>query len=133
MGREGDFGGPEAGAELAGIGKNHKNLKAWMLVSLADGQGTSAEAWSDWKESLVWQLFHETSRYLADRKSYYEQTRIERESLQAAVAENLSPDYADEIDAHFDFMSDNYFRGSDVPEIVDHLKLFRSFVEDVSC
>jgi [protein-PII] uridylyltransferase len=123
---------PATVAELAGIVKNQKNLNALMLLTLADGQGTSAEAWSDWKESLVWQLFHETSRYLADRKSYHEQTRIERESLQIAVAENLSPDYADEIDAHFDFMPDNYFRGSDVPEIVEHLKLFRSFVEHIS-
>jgi [protein-PII] uridylyltransferase len=123
---------PATVAELAGIVKNQKNLNALMLLTLADGQGTSAEAWSDWKESLVWQLFHDTSRYLADRKSYYEQTRIERESLQTAVAESLSPDYADEIDAHFDFMPDNYFRGSDVPEIVEHLKLFRSFVEHVS-
>jgi [protein-PII] uridylyltransferase len=123
---------PATVAELAGVVKNQKNLNALMLLTLADGQGTSAEAWSDWKESLVWQLFHDTSRYLADRKSYYEQTRIERESLQIAVAENLSPDYADEIDAHFDFMPDNYFRGSDVPEIVEHLKLFRSFVEHIS-
>jgi [protein-PII] uridylyltransferase len=123
---------PATVAELAGVVKNQKNLNALMLLTLADGQGTSGEAWSDWKESLVWELFHETSRYLADRKSYYEQTRIERESLQAAVAENLSPDYADEIDAHFDFMPDNYFRGNDVPEIVEHLKLFRSFIEHVS-
>src|SRR5438034_1752109 len=123
---------PATVAELAGIVKNQKNLNALMLLTLADGQGTSAEAWSDWKESLVWQLFHETSRYLADRKSYYEQTRIERESLQLAVTENLSPDYADEIDAHFDFMPDNYFRGRGVPEIVEHLKLFRSFIELVS-
>ena len=123
---------PATVTELAGIVKNQKNLNALMLLTLADGQGTSAEAWSDWKESLVWELFHETSRYLADQKSYYEQTRIERDSLQAAVAENLSPDYADEIDAHFEFMPDNYFRGSDVPDIVEHLKLFRSFVENVS-
>ena len=123
---------PATVAELAGIVKNQKNLNALMLLTLADGQGTSAEAWSDWKESLVWQLFHDTSRYLADRKSYYEQTRIERESVQTDVAENLSSDYADEIDAHFDFMPDNYFRGSDVPEIVEHLKLFRSFVEHLS-
>jgi [protein-PII] uridylyltransferase len=123
---------PATVAELASVVKHQKNLNALMLLTLADGQGTSAEAWSDWKESLVWQLFHDTSRYLADRKSYYEQTRIERESLQIAVAENLSPDYADEIDAHFDFMPDNYFRGSDVPEIVEHLKLFRSFVEQIS-
>jgi len=102
------------------------------MLTLADGQGTSAEAWSDWKESLVWQLFHETSRYLADRKSYDEQTRIERQSLQAAVSENLSPDYAEEIEAHFEFMPDHYFRASDLPEIVEHLKLFRSFLENVS-
>ncbi len=119
-------------AELAGIVKHQKNLNALMLLTLADGQGTSAEAWSDWKESLVWELFHQTSRYLADQKSYYEQTRIERESLQVSVAKNLSPDYADEIDAYFEFMPDNYFRGSDLPEIIEHVKLFRSFLENVS-
>jgi len=123
---------PATVAELAKIVKHQKNLDALMLLTLADGQGTSAEAWSDWKESLVWELFHETSRYLADQKSYYEQTKIERESLQASVAENLSPDYADEIEAHFDFMPDNYFRGCDVPEIIEHLKLFRSFLANVS-
>src|SRR5881392_2845673 len=123
---------PATVAELAKIVKHQKNLDALMLLTLADGQGTSAEAWSDWKESLVWELFHETSRYLADQKSYYEQTKIERESLQVSVAEALPPDYTDEIEAHFDFMPDNYFRGCDVPEIVEHLKLLRSFFENVS-
>jgi len=123
---------PATVMELAQIVKNQKNLNALMLLTLADGQGTSAEAWSDWKESLVWQLFHETSRYLTDRKSYDEQTRIERQSLQVAVSENLSPDYAEEIEAHFEYMPDHYFRASDLPEIVEHLKLFRSFLENVS-
>jgi [protein-PII] uridylyltransferase len=123
---------PATVMELAQIVKHQKNLNTLMLLTLADGQGTSAEAWSDWKESLVWQLFHETSRYLADRKSYDEQTRIERQSLQAAVSENLSPDYAEEIEAHFEFMPDHYFRASDLSGIVEHLKLFRSFLENVS-
>src|SRR5213080_1983617 len=122
---------PATVVEMANVVKDQKNLNALMLLTLADGQGTSAEAWSDWKESLVWELFHETSRYLADQKSYYEQTKIERESLQVSVAEALPPDYADEIEAHFDFMPDNYFRGCDVPEIVEHLKLLRSFFENV--
>src|SRR5205807_7553259 len=116
---------PATVAELAKIVKHQKNLEALMLLTLADGQGTSAEAWSDWKESLVWDLFHETSRYLADQKSYYDQTRIERNSLQSAISENLSPDYAEEIEAHFEFMPDHYFRATDVPEIIGHLKLFR--------
>src|SRR5438067_5596047 len=123
---------PATVTEFGRIVKHQRNLNALMLLTLADGQGTSDEAWSDWKESLVWQLFHETSRYLADQKSYYDQTRIERESLQTAVSEHLSPDYGEEVEAHFEFMPDHYFRATDVPEIVEHLKLFRSFLENVS-
>src|SRR5207244_9364981 len=35
-------------------------------------------------------------------------------------------------EAHFDFMPDNYFRAFNVPEIVEHLELFRAFLENVS-
>ena len=123
---------PATVTEFAQIVKDQKNLEGLMLLTLADGQGTSPDAWSDWKESLVWQLFHQTSRYLADQQSYYEQTRIARESLRASVAEKLSPEYADEIEAHFEYMADHYFRATGVPEIVEHVKLFRSFLRSVS-
>lgn len=123
---------PATIAELANVVRNQKNLHALMLLTLADGQGTSGQSWSDWKESLVWELFHTTSQYLADQKSYLEQTKIERESLEAAVSARLPPDFAEEIEAHFEFMPDNYFRASDVPEIVNHLRLFRSFFENAS-
>ena len=118
--------------EFANIIRGQKDLRALMLLTLADGQGTSGQSWSDWKESLVWQLFHATSQYLTDQKSYLEQTKIERETLQATVATELPSDYAEEVDAHFDFMPDNYFRAFDVPEIVKHLRLFRSFFENTS-
>src|SRR5438093_4632000 len=123
---------PATVTDFAHIVKHQKNLNSLMLLTLADGQGTSAEGWSDWKESLVWALFHETSRCLADQKSYYEQTKVERESLQASVTAKLSADFAGEIEAHFEFMPDNYFRASDLPKIIEHLKLFRSFLENAS-
>ena len=123
---------PATITEMAHIVKDQRNLNALMLLTLADGQGTGAEAWSDWKESLVWQLFHQTSRYLADRQAYYEQTRIERQALQRSVAKHFSTDYAAEIEAHFEFMPDHYFRATNVSDIVEHLKLFRSFLANVS-
>jgi [protein-PII] uridylyltransferase len=123
---------PTTTAELANIVKHQRNLDALMLLTLADGQGTSAEAWSDWKESLVWQLFDATSQYLLDRKSFYEKTKVERETLQAEVAKQLSSDYADEIEAHFELMPDSYFRASEVPGIVEHVELLRAFLENVS-
>ena len=130
MAQQRNLDDPATVMEFANIVKNQKNLNALVLLTLADGQGTSGRSWSDWKESLVWQLFHTTSQYLADRKTYYEQTKIERDTVQAAVAEELPPDYADEIEAHFDLMPDNYFRASEVPEIVKHLKLFRAFLRN---
>ena len=132
MAQQRNLDDPATVIEMANIVKGKKNLDALMLLTLADGQGTSAEAWSDWKESLVWQLFHATSQYLADQQSYHEQTRIERDTLRRAVAEQLSADYADEIEAHFDFMPDNYFRAFEPREIVGHLKLYRRFLENVS-
>src|SRR5437868_1527416 len=93
---------PETVVEFARIVKDQKNLDALMLLTLADGQGTSAEAWSDWKESLVWQLYHATSQYLSDQEAFYEQTKIERELLQKQVIERLGADYAEEVDAHFE-------------------------------
>ena len=89
---------PATVVEFANIVRNQKNLQALMLLTLADGQGTSGQSWSDWKEALVWQLFHATSRYLADQKSYHEHTKIERDTLQTAVAGELPVDYADEIE-----------------------------------
>jgi [protein-PII] uridylyltransferase len=123
---------PATIAEFANVVRSQKNLHALMLLTLADGQGTSGQSWSDWKESLVWQLFHATSQYLADQKSYLEQTKIERESLEAAVAAELPSDFAEEIEAHFEFMPDNYFRASKVPDIVHDLQLFRSFFANSS-
>src|SRR5947209_13284294 len=121
---------PATTVEFANIVRNQKNLHALMLLTLADGQGTSGQGWSDWKETLVWQLFHATSKYLVDQKAYLEQTRIERDSLQQAVAAELGRDFSDEIEAHFDFMPDNYFRASTLQDIVHDLRLFRAFFEN---
>lgn len=131
MARQRNVDDPETAIEFAGLVKNQKNLDALMLLTLADGQGTSAEGWSDWKESLVWNLYHATAQYLADQGTFHEQTKIERASLTAAVAGALPGDYAEEIEAHFDFMPDNYFRAFEVADIVSHLQLFRNFLANL--
>jgi [protein-PII] uridylyltransferase len=127
MAQQRNLDDPETIIEFAAIVKDQKNLDALMLLTLADGQGTSAEGWSDWKESLVWHLHYATSQYLADQGAFNQQMKIEREKLSAAVRARLSADFAEEIEAHFDFMPDNYFRAFDVQGIVSHLQLFRDF------
>jgi [protein-PII] uridylyltransferase len=115
-------------SEFATVVKSQSNLDALMLLTLADGQGTGDENWSDWKESLVWQLYRSTSLFLADGEAFYRQRTIEREDLRAAVLKKLSSDFREEIDAHFEFMPDRYFQMYPVSEIVEHIRIFRQFL-----
>ncbi len=129
--RQRNLDDPATIVEFARSIKDQANLDALMLLTLADGQGTSAEAWSDWKELLVWQLYHSTSRYLADQEAFYRQMKIERETLFTAVCAQLTEDSAEEAEAHFDFMPDNYFRAFEVREITSHIKLVRQFLQNL--
>jgi [protein-PII] uridylyltransferase len=131
MAQQRNLDDPETAVEFARIVRDQKNLDALMLLTLADGQGTSADAWSDWKETLVWSLYHSTSQYLSDQEAFYEQTKIEREQLQTNVTQHLGSEYAEEVEAHFEVMPDNYFRAFAMDEIVSHLKLFRRFLQNL--
>lgn len=119
---------PATIVEFAQIVKDRNNLDALMLLTLADGQGTSDEAWSDWKESLVWQLYRATRTYLAEGEAGYIATRREREGQRQAVSAELDASYAEEIDAQFHWMPERYFKTFDAANIADHLRLQRQFL-----
>jgi [protein-PII] uridylyltransferase len=116
-------------ADFAEVVRNPENLDGLMLLTLADGQGTGGQNWSDWKETLVWHLYHATSSYLHDEREFFADRRIAREDLQQAVSKKMAKDSAEEIEVHFSSMPDRYFQSHNVNEIVGHLRLFRSFVE----
>jgi [protein-PII] uridylyltransferase len=120
---------PATTAEFGSLVKSQYNLDALMLLTLVDGQGTGDQNWSDWKEGLVWQLYRNATLYLADGEAFYRQRTIEREELRAAVAKRLGANYADEIDSHFEYMPERYFQAFPVAEIVEHIRLFRRFLE----
>ena len=119
---------PATVVEFAGSVKDRVNLDALMLLTLADGQGTSDDAWSDWKESLVWQLYRATARYLAEGEAGYLAERQQRETQRRAVAAALDPSYADEIEAHFHGMPARYFETFGPEAIVEHLRVVRQFL-----
>ena len=119
-------------AEFGGLIKNQPNLDALMLLTLADGQGTGDENWSDWKEGLVWGLFRSTSFFFADGEAFYRQRTIEREGLRDGVRKKMAAEFRDEIDAHFEHMPERYFQAYGASEICEHIRLFRTFLE-VQC
>jgi [protein-PII] uridylyltransferase len=116
-------------AEFATIVRSRPNLDALMLLTLADGMGTSDKNWSDWKESLVWSLYRKTNEYLEVGPRWAEERRKDRDSLVGTAREMLPKGFEKEIDAHFAFMPERYFHAYAADRIVGHLQLFRSFFE----
>ena len=103
------------------------DLDALMLITLADGQGTSDTSWSDWKEGLVWQLYRSTKAYLQDGPAFFAKRRVDFEELKNEVLRKLASDYGDDAAAHFANMPERYFRTFSASEIAGHVRLFRQF------
>lgn len=121
---------PATISEFADAVRNQPYLDALMLVTLADGMGIGDNAtWSDWKESLVWQLYRSASRYLAEGAAYFEERAKQRKATQESVLKKLGVSYTAEVEAHFRFMPDTYFNTFEENSIAAHIRLFREFFE----
>ncbi|CAN5128629.1 [protein-PII] uridylyltransferase [soil metagenome] len=120
---------PNVIAEFGTIVRNTYYLESLFLLTYVDSKGTNEDAWSDWKESLMRQLYHSTILYLEDKGAFATQARPPSKPLRKAVAEKLPPDFALEIDAHFDNMPDHYFRLRPPESIARHIRSFRAFFE----
>ena len=120
---------PATIAEFAGIVGSQGNLDALMLLTLADGMGTSDQNWSDWKEGLVWTLYRRTRDYLEGGPTTLAQLKKNLEELNEAVSKRLARDFTEEIAAHFHLMPERYFHMFDSEQIAGHLRLFRTFLE----
>ena len=120
---------PATISSFAEMVQSVEDLDALMLVTLADGQGTSDTSWSDWKEGLVWQLYRSTRAYLGEGAAFFERRRTDFEGLKQEVLRKLAADYGSEADAHFAQMPERYFRTFTPSEISGHIRLFRKFFE----
>lgn len=116
-------------SDFAVIIKNRANLDALMLLTLADGMGTSDQNWSDWKEGLVWSLYRKTSEYIEVGPHWIDQMDRDRKETKIGVLRQLGKDFEEEVSAHFDYMPERYFHAFDGRVITDHIRLFHEFFE----
>ncbi len=114
--------------EFAQIVKTRPALDSLMLLTLADGQGTGDEHWSDWKESLVWQMHRSATQYLKDGEYFARLANQRREQTANEIRGTLGPAYRDEIDAHFFHMPERYFQAFSAGAVAEHLLLMGSYL-----
>ena len=60
---------PNVVKEFAHIMQNKTYLEVLFVMTYADSKGTNKQAWTDWKEALMRQLYHSTIEYFADNNS----------------------------------------------------------------
>jgi [protein-PII] uridylyltransferase len=130
MARSRNVEDPATVAEMAEIIRDPSTLDALMVITLADGMGTSDEAWSDWKEQMVWSLYHQTRALLTNSAGFNEERHRRRKELQQKVVAALPEDFHEETDAHMKGMPERYFLTKDAAEIYHHLRIFRRFFEE---
>ena len=129
-----DLDDPATIEEFAVIVGTQPRLDALMLLTAADGLGVGdSKMWNDWKVSLMWNLYYQTTAFLTDATAYREQRAGQRKQLREEVERLLTGgDWALEIDAHFKSMPDRYFLSErhTAEVIAHHLRLFRRFLEE---
>lgn len=116
--------------EFARIAEDPLRLDHLMLLTYADGRGvTGGGGWSDWKETLIWQLYDETRLFLAGSPEFERKAAERVGRLRGEVEELVSREISgEEIDAHFRMMSGRYLQIMDARQIAHHLRAIRAFL-----
>ncbi len=114
---------PQTVQEFAAKMQDKRQLDLLLLFTYADSKGTNEEAWSDWKEMLMRQLYQATLLYWKDHHAI----EISGTDLQPDVIKQLGDDYAEETTIHFQRMPTRYFMFREPRNIGRDIRLIRQF------
>jgi [protein-PII] uridylyltransferase len=117
--------------EFARIVATQDRLDMLMLLTFADTQGTgAARSYSDWKDLLLWQLYHRTSQALSGVKEFIEGVEKAREEIQQRLLKNLDRKFdPGEVSAHLENLPPSYFDTMSEELIREHISLVHNFLK----
>lgn len=112
------------------------NLRNLYLVTVADVRASSRSAWTQWKGSLLRDLFEKASELLEmdaddpDRAIELIERRVEtrRESARSSLIREGIPEL--EVDRYYDMMPRRYFTAHSPMQIVRHARVMLDFEGD---
>lgn len=116
--------------EVATTIKSRRLLRLLTIHTFCDSMGTSSSLWNEFKDMLLWQLFHATYKILEGDTQFLRQ---EEDELQKRIrkirriAQPLIPNQ--EIKAHIDSLPERYFTVNSEEEVFIDLQLVHRFLE----
>jgi len=117
--------------EFARVVQTQERLDLLMLLTFADTQGTgSGPTYSDWKDLLLWQLYHRTTRALSGITEFVALAEKSRVEMQQRLLKNLDRQFdSGEIAAHFENMPTSYFETMSEDLIREHVSIVHGFLK----
>ena len=117
--------------EFARIVQNQERLDMLMMLTFADTTGTgTGRAYSDWKDLLLWQLYHRTSSALSGFKEFRAMAEKARLEIQQRLLKNLDRQFDPaEVVAHFDNLPPSYFESMSEELIREHITIVHGFLK----
>lgn len=117
--------------EFARTVQTQERLDLLMLLTFADTQGTgSARSYSDWKDLLLWQLYHRTTSALSGIKEFVAVAEKARIEIQQRLLKNLDNRLdPGEVVAHFENLPSSYFETMSEELIREHIAIVHGFLK----
>lgn len=104
---------------------NLNNLNKLLLLTYADISGVGPGVWTDWKATLLWELYTRARAHYVDENA----ARLDRDRrtlFKQQVIRELLPEFLpSEVERHFAMMPDRYQRANKASQIARHLRLTR--------
>ena len=116
--------------EFARVVETQDRLDLLMLITFADTQGTgAARSYSDWKDLLLWQLYHRTTQALSGVEEFIEGVEQTRREIQQRLLKNLDRKFdPGEVAAHLENLPPAYFDTTSEDLIREHISLVHNFL-----
>jgi [protein-PII] uridylyltransferase len=117
--------------EFARIVQTQERLDLLMLLTFADTIGTgSGRGYSDWKDLLLWQLYHRTTSALSGFTEFRAMAQEGRIAMQQRLLKNLDRQFDPaEVQAHFENLPPSYFESVSEELIREHISLVHGFLK----
>lgn len=135
-----DLREPQVAADFAAQLGSTDALNMLLLLTYGDLNGVGPGVWSDWKGSLLWELYERTRRVLTNRDDGQEEAAAASEHDGRSRLTQLKDEVhrllaglvlPSEIERHFALLPDRYARGTDAATAAEHLRLIEQLKTDV--
>ncbi|MCI0418531.1 MAG: [protein-PII] uridylyltransferase [Acidobacteria bacterium] len=101
-------------------------LNMLLLLTYSDAQAVAPGVWTDWKDYLLWDLYHKAYDRLMFAESVSAASHAAAEGVRKQVLALLTGEMSPEaLDTHFQRLPESYLLYTPVAHIVEQLRLFR--------